>query len=50
MKVSKKNAHEQARKARNKYYREYRLRNPERTKAVQMRYWAKKAVQNETDK
>ena len=34
---------EKARQERNKYMREYRKRNPEKTKEINQRYWIKKA-------
>ncbi|MBQ9662377.1 MAG: phosphatase [Oscillospiraceae bacterium] len=36
---------EQARLARNKYYREYRARNPDKVREANRRYWQKKAEQ-----
>lgn len=38
---------EQARQERNRYYREYRARNKERIKAINDRYWEKKASERE---
>ena len=35
---------EQARLARNKYFREYRARNPDKMREIQTRYWTKKAL------
>ena len=34
---------EEARKARNAYYREWRKKNPEKARQAQERYWKKKA-------
>ena len=34
-----------AREAKNAYLREWRKKNPERARAIQARYWAKKAEQ-----
>ncbi len=34
---------EAAREARNRYYREYRAKNPEKVKAIRQRYWERKA-------
>ena len=34
---------EEARKARNEYYREWRKKNPEKVKQAQEKYWKKKA-------
>lgn len=34
---------EQARKARNEYYKEWRRKNPEKVKAAMVKYWANKA-------
>lgn len=36
---------EQARQARNEYAREWRRKNPEKARAANMRYWAKKAAE-----
>ena len=36
---------EEARKARNAYYRAWRKKNPEKTKQHQERYWTKKALE-----
>jgi hypothetical protein len=35
---------ETARRARNEYLREYRRKNPEKTKAIAERYWMRKAA------
>lgn len=35
---------EQAREARNAYAREWRRKNPEKARAANVRYWAKKAA------
>lgn len=34
---------EEIKAARNKYYREYRKKNPERMREINRRYWLKKA-------
>lgn len=36
---------DEARKARNAYYREWRKKNPDKVRATQMRYWEKKATE-----
>ena len=38
---------EKARLARNRYAREYRRKNPEKIKAINERYWIKKALELE---
>jgi len=38
---------EKARQERNRYYREYRAKNKERIKAINDRYWEKKASERE---
>lgn len=35
-----------AREERNRYYREYRAKNKEKIKAIQRRYWEKKATES----
>lgn len=42
---------ETARAARNEYYRRWRAEHPEKVRAIQARYWARKAAQanNETE-
>jgi len=35
---------EMARQERNRYFREYRARNPEKVKEANRRYWAKRAA------
>lgn len=39
-----------ARDARNAYRREWAKRNPEKIRAAQMRYWAKRAASAESEK
>lgn len=39
---------DQARQARNEYYRKYRREHPEQTKAINKRYWEKKAKEKQT--
>lgn len=34
-----------AKTARREYYREWRKKNPEKVRAINERYWAKKAIQ-----
>ena len=41
---------EMARQERNRYFREYRAKNKERIKAINARYWAKKAAEREGGK
>lgn len=41
---------EDARKARNAYYRSWRANNQEKVKQAQEKYWAKKAAEIEQDK
>lgn len=36
---------ELARQARNEYYREYRKKNKHKIKSIQLRYWARKALE-----
>jgi hypothetical protein len=38
-----------AREARNRYYREWRKKNPEKVKESNERYWAKKAAEMATE-
>ncbi len=38
-----------ARKAANLYQREWRRRNPEKSRAIQLRYWAKRAAALEAE-
>ncbi len=38
---------DKAREAANRYKREWAKKNPERVRAAQMRYWAKKAEQEQ---
>lgn len=40
---------EAARIERNRYYREYRARHPEKTKAANDRYWQKRAAKANAD-
>ena len=40
---------EKIKQARNKYYREYRRKHPEKMKLYRDRYWAKKAAQEKTE-
>ena len=40
---------EEARKARNEYYREWRKKNPEKVKQAQERYWKKKAKEMQAE-
>ena len=40
--LTEKELKEKARIAKNRYAREYRRRNPEKIKAINERYWAKK--------
>ena len=35
---------DQAREERNRYFREYRARHPEKTREANRRYWAKRAA------
>ena len=39
----------EAREARNQYLREYRAKNKERIKAINKRYWEKKALAKEVE-
>ena len=39
---------EEARQERNRYYREWRKRNPEKDLAIRERYWSKKSKRTET--
>ncbi|NLD33159.1 MAG: hypothetical protein GX662_13040 [Trichococcus flocculiformis] len=41
---------EEARKARNEYYREWRKKNPEKVKQAQENYWKKKAKEMQKQK
>lgn len=41
--IMRQSKEEQARKARNEYYREWRRKNPEKVKAAMVKYWANKA-------
>ena len=47
--MNKENAVEKARKARNAYLREWRRKNPEKVRAIQQRYWEKKALKKGKD-
>ena len=38
-----------AKEAQAKYYREYRKRNPEKVRETNLRYWAKKAKQQQAE-
>jgi len=40
---------EEARKARNAYYREWRKKNPEKARQAQERYWKKKAKEMQAE-
>ena len=39
-----------ARQERNRYFREYRARNPEKVKETNRRYWAKRAAKHSAEK
>ena len=41
----KNNTTERARQARNAYQREWRKKNPDKVKEIQLRHWAKKALE-----
>ena len=41
---------EMARQERNRYFREYRARNPEKVKEANRRYWAKRAAKLSAEK
>lgn len=45
--MSEKEMQELARKERNRYHREWRAKNKDRVKAIDDRYWAKKAAARE---
>ena len=45
--LKEKELKEKARLARNRYAREYRRNNPEKIKAINERYWIKKALELE---
>ena len=45
--LTEKELKEKARLARNRYAREYRRKNPEKIKAINERYWVKKALEIE---
>ena len=45
--LKEKELKEKARLARNRYAREYKRRNPEKIKAINERYWIKKALELE---
>ena len=45
--LTEKELKEKARLARNRYAREYRRKNPEKIKAINERYWVKKALKLE---
>ena len=45
--LKEKELKEKARLARNRYAREYRRNNPEKIKAINERYWVKKALELE---
>lgn len=45
MKAQTKKEQEAIRKARNKYLREWKQKNPEKKKEYEQRYWLKKAIE-----
>lgn len=45
--MNNKNLNEMARKERNKYSRNWRKNNKEKVKAINLRYWIKKAKEEE---
>ena len=45
--LTEKELKDKARLARNRYAREYRRKNPEKIKAINERYWIKKALELE---
>ena len=45
--LKEKELKEKARLARNRYAREYKRKNPEKIKAINERYWIKKALELE---
>lgn len=50
MKIMEESAKEQARLARNAYYREWRKNNKERVSETNARFWAKKAAEYAANK
>lgn len=47
--LTEKELKEKARLARNRYAREYRRKNPDKIKAINERYWAKKGLELEAN-